>query len=244
MLLLLTLAAGSMDSISYLGLGHVFTAMMTGNVVFLGLSIGQEKYFLASRGIFALIGFSLGVVVGEVTAERKPRNSDWPSSVTWALVIEALLLVLFVWLWYISGGERAGAIKYILIALSAFAMGIQSAAVGYLGVAGISTTYITGTLSTLMVVLLDRLRWQRRPRQNEDASLQTAGSTVEPSFSTPRIISLAAVILFYGIGAFVGSILHGNSSPIIEAGFPTLAVILVVLNAVIRHRLRRGRLRG
>jgi uncharacterized membrane protein YoaK (UPF0700 family) len=40
-LLALTWAAGSVDAISYLGLGHVFTAMMTGNTVLLGLALAQ-----------------------------------------------------------------------------------------------------------------------------------------------------------------------------------------------------------
>ena len=43
MLLVLTLAAGSVDAISYLGLGHVFTAMMTGNTVLLGLALAQGE---------------------------------------------------------------------------------------------------------------------------------------------------------------------------------------------------------
>ena len=43
MLLLLTLVAASVDAISYLGLGHVFTAMMTGNTVLLGLALAQGE---------------------------------------------------------------------------------------------------------------------------------------------------------------------------------------------------------
>src|SRR5260370_1894454 len=35
----LTLSSGSIDSISFLGLGKVFTAFMTGNVAFLGMGI-------------------------------------------------------------------------------------------------------------------------------------------------------------------------------------------------------------
>ncbi len=45
MLLMLTWAAGSVDAISYLGLGHVFTAMMTGNTVLLGLADSGLRHF-------------------------------------------------------------------------------------------------------------------------------------------------------------------------------------------------------
>jgi uncharacterized membrane protein YoaK (UPF0700 family) len=59
MLLLLTLAAASVDAISYLGLGHVFTAMMTGNTVLLGLALAQGEVLAALRSILALIGLRL-----------------------------------------------------------------------------------------------------------------------------------------------------------------------------------------
>lgn len=38
-LLALTVTTGMVDAVSYLGLGHVFTANMTGNVVLLGFGI-------------------------------------------------------------------------------------------------------------------------------------------------------------------------------------------------------------
>jgi len=41
MILILAWAAGSLDAIGYLGLGHVFTANMTGNAVLFGLALGQ-----------------------------------------------------------------------------------------------------------------------------------------------------------------------------------------------------------
>ena len=47
MLLLLSLAAASLDAISYLGLGRVFTAMMTGNTVLLGLALAQGEVLAA-----------------------------------------------------------------------------------------------------------------------------------------------------------------------------------------------------
>ena len=54
MILILAWAAGSLDAIGYLGLGHVFTANMTGNAVLLGLALGQ------GYGVAALPGFSRG----------------------------------------------------------------------------------------------------------------------------------------------------------------------------------------
>ena len=54
MLLALTWAAGSVDAISFLALGRVFTANMTGNTVLLGLHLAQEQ------GAGALRAFAAG----------------------------------------------------------------------------------------------------------------------------------------------------------------------------------------
>ena len=69
MLLILTWAAGAVDAVSYLGLGHVFTAMMTGNTVLLGLALAQGELLAAGRSILALLGFALGVTVGATIDE-------------------------------------------------------------------------------------------------------------------------------------------------------------------------------
>jgi hypothetical protein len=43
-LLVLTLVTGLVDAVSYLGLGHVFTANMTGNVVLLGFAVSPSAW--------------------------------------------------------------------------------------------------------------------------------------------------------------------------------------------------------
>src|SRR5215210_549077 len=69
MVVLLSVAAGCVDAVSYLGLGRVFTANMTGNTVLLGLSLGQADWQAALRSGVALAGFIMGVAVGTVIAE-------------------------------------------------------------------------------------------------------------------------------------------------------------------------------
>ena len=39
LLMVMTAITGFVDAVSYLGLGHVFTANMTGNIVLLGFAI-------------------------------------------------------------------------------------------------------------------------------------------------------------------------------------------------------------
>jgi uncharacterized membrane protein YoaK (UPF0700 family) len=78
LLLTLTTAAGSADAVSFLGLGRVFTANMTGNLVLLGIAIGQGQFEGPVRSVIALAGFAAGVLIGvRLTAktERLPSPS-------------------------------------------------------------------------------------------------------------------------------------------------------------------------
>jgi len=236
MLLALTWAAGSVDAISNLGLGHVFTAMMTGNTVLLGLALAQGEVLAALRSIVALLGFSIGVFVGALIVERESEPPEWPAAVTNALALEAVILAIFSGISFLAGGARTPAVIYFLIVLLALAMGIQSAAVRRLGVPGIATTYITGTLTSLMVDLLGWLRSMATPLR---VPLAERGS-VEGSPSMPweqRVGLLAAVVSLYCLGALIGSILEERSSPLATL-LPLAAVLLVVVNALIRQRQR------
>jgi uncharacterized membrane protein YoaK (UPF0700 family) len=231
MLLVLTWAAGNIDAISYFGLGHVFTAMMTGNTVLLGLALAQGEVLAALRSILALVGFSVGAFVGALIVERESQPQDWPAVVTNAIGLEAVILAIFAGTSFLTGG--AG-VTYFLIFLFATAMGIQSAAVRRLGVPGIATTYITGTLTSLMVDLLGWLRSiaARLPAQRAEAG---AGRKASPMPWEQRVGLLASVVGLYCFGAFVGGVLELNASPLAPL-LPLAAVMLVVVNAFIRQR--------
>jgi uncharacterized membrane protein YoaK (UPF0700 family) len=55
--------------------------------------------------------------------------------------------------WLTCGGHPAKAVQISLLAVSAFAMGVQSAGVNTLPLTGAATTYLTGTLTTLTTEL-------------------------------------------------------------------------------------------
>jgi uncharacterized membrane protein YoaK (UPF0700 family) len=231
MLLLLTLAAASVDAISYLGLGHVFTAMMTGNTVLLGLALAQGEVLAALRSILALIGFAIGVFVGAIIVERESYPAEWPAAVTAALAFEAIILAIFAANFTLLESLRGGMI-YLLIILSALAMGVQSAAVRRLGVPGIATTYITGTLTSLMV---DLLSWLRSIAARLPVSKTVERSEVKRIPWDQRVGILAGVVTLYCLGALIGGVLQVYSAPLAPL-FPLGAVMLVVVNAVIRQR--------
>ena len=235
MLLLLTLAAASVDAISYLGLGHVFTAMMTGNTVLLGLALAQGEVLAALRSILALIGFAIGVFAGAMIVERESYPAEWPAAVTVALAFETIILAIFAANFILLDNIHGGMI-FLLIVLSAFAMGVQSAAVRRLGVPGIATTYITGTLTSLMV---DLLGWLRSIAARLPVSKTAERSEVHQRIPwDQRVGLLAGVVSLYCLGALIGGVLQVYSAPLAPL-FPLGAVILVVVNAVIRQRHRK-----
>jgi uncharacterized membrane protein YoaK (UPF0700 family) len=145
-LLALTFTTGLVDAVSYLGLGHVFTANMTGNVVLLGFGIAGAGGLpvlapLVSLGAF-LVGAAAGGVFGSRVATRQPGN------LRGALMIEAALIGIAALL-AAALDVRTGSLSgYAVIALLALAMGVRNATVRRIGVLDMTTTVLTMTLTS------------------------------------------------------------------------------------------------
>src|SRR5215211_309961 len=70
LLLALTVVTGLVDAFSYLVLGHVFVASMTGNVVFLGFALAGASGFSVTASLVALASFVFGAFVGGTAGSR------------------------------------------------------------------------------------------------------------------------------------------------------------------------------
>lgn len=153
----LTVATGAMDAISFLALGGVFTSVMTANLSLLGISAGAQDPGRARDAAVAVTGFIVGALLSAriVRGERPVRRTRW------ALGVEALALGGLWAGWATAGGHPGGGARLGLLAVAAFAMGGQSGLVRAVGPPGMSTTYLTGTLTGLLVdVARDgRVRW-------------------------------------------------------------------------------------
>lgn len=152
LLVLLTAASGAVDAISFLGLGAVFTAVMTGNMVFLGIAIGRGAFSSAARSAASIPGYAAGVALG-THLTRSPDTAVWPRVVTRTLQIEFAVEIALLLGWIGSDGHPGSGADILLIVTSALAMGMQSAAVRILDVPSLSTTYLTGTLTWLVTQL-------------------------------------------------------------------------------------------
>src|ERR1700687_1860239 len=64
LLLVLTMVTGLVDAVSYLKLGHVFVANMTGNVVFLGFAFADTLEVSFPASLVAVAAFSAGALAG------------------------------------------------------------------------------------------------------------------------------------------------------------------------------------
>ncbi|MFD6186005.1 YoaK family protein [Streptomyces goshikiensis] len=136
---------------SYLGLGHVFVANMTGNVVFLGFALAGAQGLSAPASITALGAFLGGAFVGGRlhvrlgthrgrAAHRRPRGT---SAVGGRDVVVAA-----------AGGDKVtSGVQYMLIVLLAMGMGVQNAVVRRLGVPDLTTTVLTLTLTGGLLLL-------------------------------------------------------------------------------------------
>src|SRR5947208_154479 len=90
LLLLLTVTTGLIDAVSVLGLGRVFTANMTGNVVFLGFALARVPGFSLVRSLAALAAFLAGAVIGGRLAIRlEGSRGRWLATVA---AVESSLL--------------------------------------------------------------------------------------------------------------------------------------------------------
>lgn len=157
LVVLLTLTTGAVDATSFLALGRVFSSVITGNLVLLGLAAGTGSPSLAEHAVTAVAGYSAGVLLGAPVAARVSRDSGtWPPAVTATLAVEACLLVAFSAVWEVAGGHPGGGLQMVLDGVLAASMGAQSAAVRRLG--EMSTTYLTGTLTGVLAGLATRDR--------------------------------------------------------------------------------------
>jgi len=146
----LAFAAGSIDVLSWLALGKVFSAFMTGNVVFLAAGLFSHHSKLSLHAGLALCTFGAGAWATALAIPREHPSVLWPARVTAALIACALLQLAFWILWLSVGGHPGPSSLMVLLGILAFAMGIQTAAAVALGVHAVFTTAVTATWTVLV----------------------------------------------------------------------------------------------
>jgi uncharacterized membrane protein YoaK (UPF0700 family) len=156
LVVLLTVNAGATDAVGFLALGGAFTSVMTGNLVLFGISGAHGDGTLARHILTAVLCFVTGCVLGGRLAGTPVDGQPvWPAAVTRALGVEFAVLAGCATGWWVLHADPRGPAQLACLGGNAVALGIQSSSVQRFGVPGLSTTYLTGTLTTLVVRLRD-----------------------------------------------------------------------------------------
>jgi uncharacterized membrane protein YoaK (UPF0700 family) len=208
LMLVLTVVTGLIDAVSYLALGRVFVANMTGNVVFLGFALAGAPGLSVTASIVSLVSFLTGALAGGRLGTRFAAHRGRLLATTTAL--QAVLVAGTVIAVAVSDGEVTSPVRYTLIVLLGIAMGMQNAVARRLGVPDLTTTVLTLTLTGLAA----------------DSS-PAGGATPRPG---RRILSVLAMFL----GALAGALLlrHAELLHIL-----VLTLLMLVVTSVTTHRL-------
>jgi len=208
LLIVLTVVTGLVDAVSYLELGHVFVANMTGNVVLLGFAAAGASEFSVAVSLVAMGSFLLGSLaggrLGSSTGQHRGQLLALSTYAQVSVVGAAFLLSLA------SSDVSGGIPAYALVVLLAFAMGLQNATARRLGVPDLTTTVLTQTVAGLA------------------ADSHFAGGA-NPNIGR-RLLAIAAIF----IGALVGAVLIFHVS--VSAAL-AVAVVLLLINAMAGYQL-------
>ena len=202
-LISMTLVTGLVDAFSYLVLGHVFVANMTGNVVFLGFALAGAPGFSVTASLAAVAAFALGALLGgKLGSRHRDHRGRLHSS---AAALQALFLAASVILAIASGTASSGAMtagyRYGLIAALGICMGIQNAAARKIAVPDLTTTVLTLTITGIAA----------------DSAL--AGGS--GSKAGRRLLAVATML----VGAIVGAVLVRHA----QIWWPLLIALVVII---------------
>ncbi|HLL53209.1 MAG TPA: YoaK family protein [Myxococcaceae bacterium] len=229
---LLTWIGGYVDAFGFLVLDRTFTANMSGNSVDLGVRIGRDPATAFQR-FWPILMFVLGVsLTGALVQVAKRRRSR--SLRTAPLGLELLLLsLLFVFspLHEVRQEAIPAFQFYGLIALAAFAMGLQNAISTRFAGRSVRTTHITGTLTRAGSALGHYLIWvvgQLRRR----VPLRQVFRLTDPHHSPRSAGGQGALWMVYVVGALCCAFIEARLGR--DALLMPLAALGGVLIAVYR----------
>lgn len=155
LVVVLAVTSGATDAIGFLALGSAFTSVMTGNMVLFGIAGAQQDWQTLELTAIAIGSFIAGAALGARVAGTPQRDdATWPLAISRALCLQLGLFVVFAGCWWALGSHPHGLEMLPLLSLNAIALGLQSSAIQRFGVSGLSTTYMTGTLTSTVIRLV------------------------------------------------------------------------------------------
>ncbi|WP_433618331.1 DUF1275 family protein [Dactylosporangium sp. CA-139114] len=213
LLAILAAAAGCLDAVCVTRLGSMFASVITGNLVQLGRGIATVDGRLAAGATTAVGGYALGVAIGTVGLLR--CGTGWHRRTSVVTAAEVVLLAGMVAGWLATDAHPGPTTTPLLLGLAATAMGVQSAVTISSGEHGASTTYLTGTLTTVVRAV-----------------------TVGPHLFAAGAGGVARMVALV-CGAAVGALVL-RVAPLWAPALPAVLVTAVVAAALTRNRMERS----
>lgn len=209
LLLGLTFVTGLVDAYSYLRLGHVFVANMTGNVVFFAFALAGAKGFSILASVLALAAFATGALlggrIGSRHSSRRQRMLAVGTTLECALVTAALIVSAVSHPW-------PEWVHYVIIVLLAVGLGVQNAGARRLGVRDLTTTVLTLTIVGIAA----------------DSRLARGRG----SHGGRRLLAVFTM----GLGALVGSLLTLRVGTELPFGVGVAVLLVVIVGAAVAGR--------
>jgi uncharacterized membrane protein YoaK (UPF0700 family) len=210
LLVALTVVTGLVDAFSYLVLGHVFMANMTGNVVFLAFALAGVGGFSVVASLVALGCFAAGALIagrlGRSLAERREYHLGVTAAIQAVIVAEAVTMTA------LAATPMPTGVRYALIVVLSVAMGAQNATARKLAVADLTTTVLTMTITGLA------------------ADSPLAGAT--GAKAARRLISVAAML----VGALIGALFVLHVRIVYPLVIALVILAAVALTGIARSR--------
>ena len=147
-LLVLTVATGAIDGVSYLALDRAFTGNMTGNVLFIGFGLAGVPGLPVLNNLVALLAFMLGAVLAARLTRGATGPAKLPRSGLVVLVAGSASTLALAGLW-LGTGSPEGIAMLVVTGLLALVLGAQAAAVRHIGIRDLSTVVVTMTMVNL-----------------------------------------------------------------------------------------------
>ncbi|HEY4778475.1 MAG TPA: YoaK family protein [Solirubrobacterales bacterium] len=147
-LLILTFVTGIVDAVCFLALGHVFAAMQTGNVIFLGLGVADVSGAPVLAPLVALGAFLAGGAAAALLT--RPANPASGDDLRLAMAGEIGLLGIAAVLAALVDVHPGDLTAYLLIAMLSAAMGLRNTIARRIGDPNLATTVLNLTLSAFV----------------------------------------------------------------------------------------------
>ncbi len=215
-MLALSFSTGVLDAATYLGLHGVFTANMTGNLIFVGLGATGQATVPVLRALLALGGFVLGAALAGRALRRGVSSGAHDRRASYSVLVVGVMLGASAVA--LAVGPPSTPLLDTLTMVMAVAMGVQAMAARRVGIGDVTTVVVTSTLAGLA------------------GDNPATGGSADGGLTGRRALSVATM----GLGAVAGAFLMLVSVEV-AVGVSTLvttsaAGVLIVRGHRLRHR--------